>query len=444
MKGYLKMPKKTLLIDDSKELLSFYELNLEVWTGLEVIKARSLSDAANTLAQNPDIDLVITRARIKLEKTAEKVLALLEKLPNSAKLIVLGRSTLEKQDILHIPSGLEVKTLIQAVAQSLGITAKDMATLVVPEYYPIKSHYFQHITSCGADVYKQNLDDFELIVKEQEELDLKLINDLIYDGVKEFFVKKNDRLKFTYQLTSELVVSIGDEHLSEDEQISSAEMSTQLVQKKMNRLGITEDTVRLANKSIKQMSNTAKKYPRLGHLLKRMMSNKSGYLYKHTQVLIYVCSHIMDYIDWGNDEQKDKISFVAFFHDIALETDEQAMISSQSELDNSNLSNAQKDLVLKHAQVSAELVVKFPHAPMGADVIIRQHHGIPHGIGFSETYAANLSPMTIVFILCQDFVHQLLKSGDNFNLEAKIQQMRERYPTQRFKRIIDILEEISI
>ena len=38
-----------------------------------------------------------------------------------------------------------------------------------------------------------------------------------------------------------------------------------------------------------------------------------SYLFKHTQILTYVCLHIIKHIDWGNAEQEDKISFIAFF-----------------------------------------------------------------------------------------------------------------------------------
>ena len=81
---------------------------------------------------------------------------------------------------------------------------------------------------------------------------------------------------------------------------------------------------------------------------------------------------------------------------------------------------------------------------MGADAIIRQHHGIPHGIGFSEHYSGNLSPMSIVFILAEDFTDEILKTTPHFNVQAKIKKMREKYPTQRFKKIIDILETITL
>ena len=98
----------------------------------------------------------------------------------------------------------------------------------------------------------------------------------------------------------------------------------------------------------------------------------------------------------------------------------------------------------KHAQLAAELVQKYPHAPMGADQIIRQHHGIAHGIGFSETYGGNLSPMSIVFILSEGLADHIIRAGADLQYPAVIERMREKYPTQRFQKIIDVMESIAI
>ena len=152
----------------------------------------------------------------------------------------------------------------------------------------------------------------------------------------------------------------------------------------------------------------------------------------------------MDNIDWGNEDQKKKINFVCFFHDIVLETDEQAMIYTEQDLKNSDLTDKEKQLVSKHAQLAAELIHKFPNSPMGSDVIIRQHHGVNHGIGFAESFTANLSPMTIVFILAENFVDTLIQKDGDFDMQEKIREMRDRFSTQRFQKIIDILEGFTL
>jgi response regulator RpfG family c-di-GMP phosphodiesterase len=195
---------------------------------------------------------------------------------------------------------------------------------------------------------------------------------------------------------------------------------------------------------MKYMINSAKKAPGLKNLLKRLLKNKAGYLFNHSQFLTYVSAHIMDHLDWGNEAHKEKLQFISFFHDIALQNSEQAKIHSEKELKSSSLNEKEKDLVKRHAQVAATVISKYPNSPVGVEQIIKQHHGVANGLGFSEHYSQNISPMAIVFILAEDLVGSLIEPPKDFSYKVKISEMRETYPTQRFKKIIDTLETLTL
>lgn len=437
--------KLTLLVENNKDLEDFYAINLQTWVGAKIIAKKEAKFCLSAFDENPDIACVITKARNGLEKSAE---ALYEYLKNSGKtipLIVIGKSTIEDENVIHLPSGLDIKPLVQNVAKALEVTAQDMVKLQVPQYFPIPINYFLSLKRTITDVFEDDgAGSYSKKLSEYEEFDVEFVKDYIKRGVANLYVLKNDRLRFVTNVTQELVSKIDIEDLNDNEQIAAAEMGNQLLGQKLAKIGITEETTKLANKQIKMMANNARKYPKMGKLLARLMSNKAGYVFKHGQILTYICSHMMEHIDWGNAEQKKKISFVAFFHDIMLQNDEQAMIHTEAQLKSSNLDPKARELVSKHAQLAAELIQKYPHAPMGADQIIRQHHGITHGIGFSETYGGNLSPMTIVFIIAEEVTDQIIRAGKDLNYDALINRMREKYPTQRFQKIIDILEKLSI
>ena len=132
------------------------------------------------------------------------------------------------------------------------------------------------------------------------------------------------------------------EEISEDEMITAVDKSIELLSKKLLTIGIKEETIVLAKKNIAIITANAKRSTKLSKLLDRLLSNKTSYLYKHTQILTYVGLHIIHNIDWGNADQEEKICFIAFFHDIALETDEQGKISSNSELKKSKLSEEKR------------------------------------------------------------------------------------------------------
>ena len=175
-----------------------------------------------------------------------------------------------------------------------------------------------------------------------------------------------------------------------------------------------------------------------------MLSNKTSYLFKHTQILTFIGLHITKNMDWGNAEQENKMSFIAFFHDIVLENDQQAQIKSNLELKKVLMEPTAKILVEKHAQLAAEFVAKFPHAPMGSDQIIRQHHGTLNGVGFSEHYGANVSPVAVVFIVAEEFTRIILKRESGpFDRMEMLRELKEEFPTSRFQKVIDTLQSIT-
>src|SRR5690606_3379837 len=131
------------------------------------------------------------------------------------------------------------------------------------------------------------------------------------------------------QITAELVSRLEDKDLNPDEQIQAGVSNLEMLSKKLMSIGINEETLGLAKKGMDTLAQNVKKYPKLGSLLQRMLANQAGYQFRHTQIATYVALHIVRNIDWGNAEQEEKISFIAFFHDIALENDKQSKIKNK-------------------------------------------------------------------------------------------------------------------
>lgn len=431
----------TLIVEKSPELQIFYSLNYKVWVGSQVILCDSPEDAIKILNEKP-VNLVISKLKIDNTPCSELIFNEIKSKNLPTKFINIGLKKLN-DEVINLPSALDIAPLMKASAKLLNVTAQDMVQLAVPEYFGIDIEYFKHIPRAVTKVYKRVGEKYEIALEELKDYPKEMIEKMESDHEK-LYVQRNERLKIVTNITRELAIKIPGASLNKDEEITVNEMSQNLVADKLKQFGITKETVELSKKNIKNMVETCRRFPTLGNMVQRLLRNRSSYLYKHSQMLMYICSHLMDNIDWGNEDQKAKINFVCFFHDIALSTDEQAMIYSADQLKNSSLNDKEKDLVEKHAQIAAELIQKYPHAPMGADVIIRQHHGVSHGIGFAQSYTANLSPMTIVFILAENFTDTLIQSEGDFDLKTKINEMRERFSTQRFQKIIDILETLTL
>jgi response regulator RpfG family c-di-GMP phosphodiesterase len=425
----------TLLVENNPKMIEIYLINLATYVGLEVIVAKNKTEALSILAGQP-LDLIICRAKIGRDEVA---MALGETLTSKAirtPLFIIGHGLYPATAHGTLPNGLDLRGVIKGAASALGITAQQMVDKRVEVDFPVPARYFEWINYPVCNVFSK---DGKQLSAALEKLDRAL-----WKNEDFLFVSKLDRLKIVNQITAELVGRLEDKELNPDESVQAGASNYALLSQKLLSLGLNEETIGLAQKSMVSLRRNVKAYPKLGNLIQRMLSNQAGYLYRHTQVVTYISLHIVRNIDWGTPEQEDKIAFISFFHDIALETDSQAEIHTKEELRTSMMPVREKSVVDKHAQVAAELVHKYPHAPMGADQIIRQHHGMLNGIGFSDHFGANLSPMAIVFVVAEEFTRLILnKENGPFNSKELVRELRESFPTSRFQKIIDSLEHVA-
>lgn len=439
----------TLLVENNPRIESFYTLNLLTWLGLETVPRKKTLEAMGLLdTEGAKFKLIIVRSVIDKEDTAGLIIELLKKKNLNIPVIIVGPSRQMEGAFAQIQNSMQLKPLIQASAKALGITAKEMVEKVVPDFFPIPIVFFMQLKRSVCNVYIQGLSDpnkYDLHFEKNKDWEETFIKDIIKQGIGTLYVDKMDRLEFVNNLTSEYMTVLKDSDLSEDEKITVTEKGVELLSKKLRTIGITEETIVLAKKSIDSMKKNVKATPKLSLLLQRMLKNQSGYLFKHTQLVTYVALHIVKHIDWGNAEQEEKMGFIAFFHDIALETDAQAQIHSTLELKKANLSLPERMVVEKHAQVAAELVHKYPHSPMGSDQIIRQHHGMLNGVGFSEHYGGNISPAAIVFIVAEEFTRIILRrEGQELNQKEMMQELKAEFPTGRFQKVLALIETLTL
>ena len=440
---------QTLLIENNVKIENFYLLNLSMWLELKVITKNTLESAlAHIGTESKNINLIICRCQIDGKNIIPQVQEKLKSLGLTIPIIVVGPGPSTENIFGYIPNSLQIKPLIQNCAKALNITAKQMSEKPVPDFYPIPIHYFKVTKVAICQLHTQDLDDknkYNIKIKKNAPIDEAQINRLIQEGFSHLYVDKLDRLELAHFITSELISTLAPTEISADEEVTMAERSLELLSKKLLTMGVNEDTIALATKNLDGMKKNYKKNPKLSGLLEKLLSNKSSYIYAHTQIMIYLCLHIIKNIDWGNQEQEEKISFIAFFHDIALEKDEHAKIKSNAELKAAPFSEQEKQLIDKHAQLAAEIISKIPRTPIGADQIIRQHHGNLNGVGFSEHFGNNVTPVSMVLIVAEEMTRMLLNAPENkLNKTQIVSELRQTFSTNRFKKIIDTVETVIV
>jgi hypothetical protein len=92
--------------------------------------------------------------------------------------------------------------------------------------------------------------------------------------------------------------------------------------------------------------------------------------------------------------------------------------------------------------MAASLLEKMPHVPNGVAQIVREHHGLKTGVGFSDAMNINLQPLSIIFIVVEDFINAFLalatpNASEVLNL---LTRLKKKYPTGNYNKAVIAIE----
>ena len=143
------------------------------------------------------------------------------------------------------------------------------------------------------------------------------------------------------------------------------------------------------------------------------------------------------------------MSFAFFFHDIFLVPiykKHPDAINEEDLLFRDDVSDEDKKIVLEHASLAGQVVAKFPRCPMGADMIVTQHHGMTNGHGFAINFKDDISPLSKIMIIAEEVTTYILQSVNpnqkedekiSINKEKVIGILDEKFKSHTYKKIID-------
>ena len=427
---------KILLVESNELFKYLYSINIELYLGIYDIEIVNSARDAIEYLKNNEVDIILSKNTLGTEKTSDILDKFINKNEIKTPFIIIGKRDMFGFGASCIDKSLNIKKILQVMAGLLGITAKYMAEKDVNEYIAVPTNFLYQLNWSETDVfYKENNNYIKFISKENlfSVEDIKKVKD---DFV---YVYKSDRLKFANHFSKEIIVQLSEDEISTREQVMLAEVLNDELSVRVSKLGLEAQTIEQCKKAQKIITKISTKTKGLGGLINELINNESSYRYRHTQLCSFISLHILKQMDWSNEEQERKMSFVSFFHNITLPKDEYVRITSEDELKRADLTEEEKLLIKNHAQKSAELVLKVPRTPMGVDIIIRQHHGSLIGSGFTDVYSGNISPMAMIFIIAEQFSHIILRK-EKFNFDEAIKEIKEKFPTRRFDKIIEAIE----
>ncbi len=449
--------RTVLLVSDNEILNDLYMLNLEVYTGTQVITVADAKDAIAYLSKNPLPDVVISLNMINGQETALGLQQYLEKSEMVIPFMVLGTLPKNMINVINVPSTYNLQHFIRIVAKILGVTAKEMAEKVVTPYYPVPTKSILNVNSIECNIYLETKkndteNDYILVLKKGSPVS-STIKKFYSDGIQTLYVNANDRLVMVNQVSSRVLDILKASDSPVEKKVEAMSRGFEFVAATLvSSPEVTQELAQLSMACVKSMEEIAKETQSLRGLLSLLQNNKEGHIYVHSMLASYIAQHIVTHISWGGEGHVEKINFVLFFHDIMLTPIYAKYPHLKYEEDilfDDKVADKDKEIVLNHARLSAEMMNTYKRAPHGSDLLIKQHHGMTNGIGFAIEFKDDISPLSKVVIIAESYVEELMRQKEENPTKAidnklMMNYLFDKFKKHTYKKIIETLVNLKL
>lgn len=436
---------QTILIEPDIELQKVLSMNLNAYTGTDVIERSNALEAIELLKILPQIDLIVTRVDVKSEATANAIFDFLRKNKQDIPMIVLGHSIHLEGDAVQLKEPIVWETVIKNAGQLLGINENDIRGQKKPNFVSVPLSYFYEIDHTPCDVYLRiksspGAHDFSRKFSAQESFTVEDIQKYQKQGVQNFYISKDYHQYFVTYVTNSIISKL-ELDLDFSSRLTTNARGLDIVKEHVQRIGITDEISELAESQIQSIIQSIKESPELGSLLKVIFTSKISYAYQKAHLVCTIGNFIMSKQKWYEEKFLEMFTYVAFFSDITLRSAAQLKINTQSELEFSNLTQQEKAEVFTHAQDAARLITEFPKSDEYMQMIVTQHQGSLDGIGLPKEPDSKIHPLAKVFIISDAFVKIMLDPEAPKSKREILSILYMNYTEASFQKIIKTLEQ---
>ncbi|MFT6630988.1 MAG: response regulator RpfG family c-di-GMP phosphodiesterase [Bacteriovoracaceae bacterium] len=449
---------QAILISKNEVINSLYEVNLRAYVATNVTIKKNLESAKELIEHSPNIDAIICFAENKKKQMAlQEFEQFLSEKNLNIPILILGDSTVSIANSIHITNRYDIKSILQAMAKILEVGAKEMASMQVPKFFPIPLKLFSQIDSSHCDIFfRSSKDDFEYDYFQILEKDIPIGDTLqkyIHEGVEHLYIDANERLRFINRTSKAVVGELERSDLTSEERIEITQQGMGIVAEDVFESNqISQEVAEVSKACIESINKVCVEIPSIKNLLDMLLENPSDYCYKHSVLTTYIANKIIGKISWGSSEQQNKVAFSLFFHDIYLVPIYRRhpdAIVEEDLLFMDDVSDEDKQIVIDHAKMAGDLVKTFPRCPMGADMIISQHHGMTSGQGFAVNFKDDISPLSKIMIIAEDIGTGLLVNQNEngkvtINKKTITKRLTEKYRNHTYRKVIEAFNETKL
>ncbi|OUR99631.1 hypothetical protein A9Q84_01010 [Halobacteriovorax marinus] len=317
---------------------------------------------------------------------------------------------------------ISISELLKSTSKSLDISAADMNSRPVPSKFPIDLKFFNVFKNSPFQVFtKHRLDSkeavYELCFDKGEEITDAILLKLKKTHTRKLYILSSERLKFANCYTVSAFEAFESEQ-DDGSKLDFLQLGRESIFTHLNDGGDIEEIADMADKSILEVMKEADKINLVNFTsyLESLLAKSDSYFLQHALLSTYISFLLLNKLGWNSLSQKKTFSSAAFFQNILFDLHQEriAKIRSDEELEEmfkaNDIDKEEYFLVQKHALKTSSLMsdTQISFFPENTHTIIREHHGNRKGIGFIRDPEKSLHPMSLIFLLANDYADTVL------------------------------------
>jgi hypothetical protein len=436
-----------LLIDTPDQFILDLQVVLIKTIGCNFIMAKSAADAVKEIKAQNEIVLIIAKDKIGNEKTQEILQSLNLSIP------IIYRKTSSTTVVPYILDEKSLETNIIMISNLLKdkITENKKSNMA---YIPVKASQFLNIdkSQLACDVYIKikktgKPDQYLKRLHANNHFSREEVEKYIKAGLEEFHIPEDQYADFINMISIEIINALKNSKFEGLDKFTLTSCAFETTMERLKFFGLVDDvTIHLANENIKAITKSIEKHDALSNFLKHLKSQSTSYAFLQCFLIALLSEKLAKFFEWGSPQARDKLIYLAYFHNISLPNLNWYELNSKSDLEKSTLSPSDKEKILHHAELSSELINKFKDVPFGLAQLVKEHHGSKAGVGFPENLSISISPMTMMFIVMVDFTGLFIrKNVENVkDLDAFFPDLEKKYNKLTYAQTINSLKSILI
>lgn len=251
---------------------------------------------------------------------------------------------------------------------------------------------------------------FVLAISENTDFTEAEIRRLQKRGIKTLYIQKNDHLEFLENSINKIIAVLNGPIIPARNLVQIQMAGVMVTHQYLRSIGISDSVQELAEvlfNSVKDIFSKIENFQNF--ILDFPFEHKD--MSEQALLKIYFCLATCQRMSWNSDIGIRKLFMAGLIHDYYLDSEELSFINNLEHPSYIVLEEEEKEKFRNHIEKATDFSNYF-NGFNDSQFIIEQHHELPDGSGFPQgVNAGKLPAISCVFILCSNFVTQLISIG---------------------------------